>query len=143
VTQQRTKKDWREATRHLRNLRAVSIDEPTFFANEVTDVTKHIAAILDVLDHAQRDGLTFVVFEHSGRHLPHGILSRRAVTHFAITRAAYTRSYIKRVGCRRFDNALLAEIRERPSPAEMERRAAMAKTRGRARHTKHAAKTAH
>lgn len=138
MTQNGILEDWREATRDLRNVRVVAIDEPTFFTNENTDVTKHIAAILDVLEHAQRDGVTYVVFKNSGGRLPRGILSRRAVTHFAITRAAYTSSYIKRVGCQRFDGALLAEIRERPSPAERERQATFAKTPGQPRLTQRA-----
>jgi hypothetical protein len=107
----RSKRDWREATRHLENLDVVELHWEEFPPGSDDELDWLFLEILDALEEAQKDGVRYIVFEHGPDQRPDVAMTTVSVTRLWITRAASTRPYVKPWSIRVFDEAVLAEIR--------------------------------
>jgi len=114
--------DYREATRHLRDLALVEIDAPIFEDTSTNDTGALIGyetEILETLAEAQEDAVRYLVFVHPTVRRLKGATTGPAVLRWLLTRAPWTWEYVKRAGVRFFRDATLAEIRL-PAPTEAE-----------------------
>ncbi|UPT63446.1 MAG: hypothetical protein M0D54_02455 [Hyphomonadaceae bacterium JAD_PAG50586_4] len=122
------KQHWRIATRHLEDIRVISLDWEEFAENDADDraLGNLICFIVTTLAEAQDDGMRYVLFVHGTERRSDIAVNSVSVTRLHVSEAPQTRKFLNRKGCRLFDEASLAEIR-RPTKRRGRQRASMSR----------------